>query len=333
MKKRALILGITGQDGSYLSELLLSKDYEVHGIVRRASTINTERIDHIFNPESKQFIHYGDLDEGIDKILYEIKPDEIYNLAAMSHVKVSFDIPVYTGKINAIGVIRILESIRSLGLKNIKFYQASSSEMFGITPPPQNENSPFQPVSPYGVAKLYGYWITKAYRSGYGMFASNGILFNHESPRRGETFVTRKITRAVCKIKLGLQDKLELGNLDAKRDWGHSKDYMRAIYMIMQHDTPDDWVVSTGETHTVKEFVQEVFKYLELDWEKYVVINDILKRPNEVPALLGDSTKIRTKLGWKPDVTFEELIKEMVDKDMKKLAKEISSNGNGGIHV
>jgi GDPmannose 4,6-dehydratase len=323
--KKALLTGITGQDGSYLSELLLSKGYEVHGVVRRASTINTKRINHIFDPESRKYIHYGDLAEGIDHLLYEIQPDEVYNIGAMSHVKVSFDVPIYTGEINAIGVIKILESIRRLNLKHTRFYQASSSEMFGITPPPQNENSCFQPVSPYGIAKLYGYWITKAYRTGYGMFASNGILFNHESERRGETFVTRKITKAACKIKLGLQDKLELGNLDAKRDWGHSQDYMRAIWMILQHDKPDDFVVSTGETHTVREFVEKVFSYLDMDWNKYVIINDALKRPIEVPALLGDSTKIRTVLGWKPEISFDELIKRMIDNDMKEVKKEINN--------
>lgn len=325
--KKALITGITGQDGSYLSELLLRKGYEVHGVVRRASTINTKRIDHIFDPESRKYIHYGDLSEGIDHLLYDIQPDEVYNIGAMSHVKVSFDVPIYTGDINALGVIRILEGIRKLNLKHTKFYQASSSEMFGVTPPTQNENSPFHPVSPYGIAKLYGYWITRAYRTGYNMFASNGILFNHESERRGETFVTRKITKAACKIKLGLQDKLELGNLDAKRDWGHSQDYMRAIWMILQHDKPDDFVVSTGETHTVREFLDKVFGCLNLDWQQYVVINDALKRPVEVPALLGDSTKIRTVLGWKPEISFDELVKRMIDNDMKEVQNEIRNSG------
>jgi len=317
-KKIALITGVTGQDGSYLSELLLSKGYEVHGIVRRASSINTKRIDHIFDPESRQYIHYGDLSQGIDTLINDIKPDEIYNTAAQSHVKVSFDVPVYTGDVNALGVTRILEAIRRLKMTDkIKFLQCSSSEMFGTTLPPQNEHSLFQPVSPYGVAKLYGYWITKSYRKAYNMFACNSICFNHESPRRGETFVTRKITKAACRIKLGLQKKLQLGNLDAMRDWGHSKDYVRAMWMIMQHDVPDDYVISTCETHTVKEFVSKVFAYLGMNWEDYVEVIDDLKRPNEVPALLGDSTKIRTRLRWKNEVSFDDLVKEMVDSDME----------------
>jgi GDPmannose 4,6-dehydratase len=323
MSKIALITGITGQDGSYLSELLLSKGYEVHGVMRRSSWPNTGRIDGIFDPESKQFIHYGDLAEGIDHLLYDLQPDEVYNLGAMSHVKISFDVPIYTADINAVGVCRILEGIRKLGLsKKTKFYQASSSEMFGITPPPQSETSTFNPVSPYGCAKLYGYHITRSYRMGYDMFAANGILFNHESERRGINFVTRKISRSACKIKLGLQDNIRLGNLDAKRDWGHSRDYMRAIYMILQHDTPDDWVVSTGETHTVREFLEEVFGYLGLSIEKHVIIDEAYKRPNEVPALLGDSTKITSILGWKPEVTFKQLVTLMVDSDMKELIKE-----------
>lgn len=324
MPKVALITGITGQDGSYMSELLLSKGYEVHGVIRRTSWPNTGRIDDKFDPESKQFIHYGDLADGIDDLLYSLQPDEIYNLAAMSHVKISFDIPIYTADINSVGVCRILEGIRKLGLtKKTRFYQASSSEMFGITPPPQSETSPFNPVSPYGCAKLYSYHITKSYRTGYGMFAANGILFNHESERRGVNFVTRKITQAACRIKLGLQSTMRLGNLDAKRDWGHSKDYMRAIHMIMQHDVPDDWVVSTGETHTVREFLDEVFNYLEIPIEKHVIIDDSYRRPNEVPALLGDSTKIQTVLGWKPEVTFKQLVKLMVDSDLKETAKQV----------
>ena len=319
-QKRALITGITGQDGSYLSELLLSKGYEVHGVIRRSSLPNTGRIDNIFDPESKQFIHYGDLAEGIDHILYDLQPDEVYNLAAMSHVMLSFNVPIYTADINAVGVCRILEGIKKLGLgKKTRFYQASSSEMFGITPPPQSETSPFSPVSPYGCAKLYSYHITKSYRTGYGMFAANGILFNHESERRGVNFVTRKIVRAACRIKLGQQHVLKLGNLDAIRDWGHSKDYMRAIHMILQHDTPDDWVVSTGEIHTVSEFLDEVFNYLDLEREKYIVIDDAYKRPNEVPALQGDSTKIRTILGWEPEIKFKELVKLMIDSDLKEM--------------
>lgn len=309
--KKALILGITGQDGSYLSELLLGKGYEVHGVVRRSSVINTERIDNIFDPEERGFIHYGDLEEGVEHLLSDIKPDEIYNLAAMSHVKVSFDVPIYTAMTNAVGVVKLLEAIRRTKIKT-RLYQASSSEMFGTTPPPQNENSPFSPVSPYGCAKLYGYHIVRSYRTGYGMFASNGILFNHESERRGERFVTKKIVNAAVRIKHGLQENLFLGNLDAKRDWGHSKDYVRAMHLILNNEYPDDFVISTGETHTVREFVDRVFSLLGLDWEKYVVIEDSLKRPNEVPALLGDSSKARSVLGWKPEIDFNTLISLMV---------------------
>jgi len=318
-KKVALITGVTGQDGSYLTEILLSKGYEVHGVVRRASSINTGRIDHIFDPDNKKNLHYGDLSDGIDHLLYELQPDEVYNLGAMSHVKISFDIPIYTGDVTGLGATRILEGIRKMGLtKKTKFYQASSSEMFGITPPPQSENSPFNPVSPYGCAKLYAYHMTKAYRMAYGMFATNGILFNHESERRGVNFVTRKITMGAARIKLGLQDKLVLGNLDAKRDWGHSRDYMEAVHKIMQYDKPEDWVVATGEYHTVREFLLAVFDYLKLDWEKHVVIDNIYNRPNEVPALLGDATKIKKVLGWKPKVSFKELVKLMCDSDYEK---------------
>lgn len=322
MKKIALITGITGQDGSYLSEMLLSKGYEVHGIVRRASSINTSRIDHLFdpiNPIGKKYLHYGDLAEEIDHLLYELQPDEVYNLGAMSHVKISFEIPIYTGNITGLGAARILEGIRKMGLtKKTKFYQASSSEMFGVTPPPQSETHAFNPVSPYGCAKLYAYHMTKAYRTAYGMFAANGILFNHESERRGVNFVTRKITQAAARIKLGLQDKLVLGNLDAKRDWGHARDYAEAIHMIMQHDKPEDWVVATGEYHTVREFMEEVFKYFGLDWEKHVVIDAIYHRPNEVPALLGDAAKIKNVLGWKPKIGFKELVKLMCDSDFEQ---------------
>lgn len=320
-KKIALITGITGQDGSYLAELLLSKGYEVHGIVRRASFFNTSRIDHIFNPldPAGKFLHYGDLADGIDHLLYKLQPDEIYNMASMSHVKISFDIPLYTGDITGLGAARILEGIRKLDLtKKTKFYQASSSEMFGLTPPPQSENSPFNPVSPYGCAKLYAYHMTKSYRTAYGIFAANGILFNHESERRGENFVTRKITRGAVRIKLGLQDKLVLGNLDAKRDWGHSRDYVEAIHMILQHDEPDDWVVATGEYHTVKEFVIAVFDYFGLDWEKYVVTDNVYFRPNEVPALLGDASKIKKVLNWEPKILFKDLVKLMCDSDFEK---------------
>lgn len=326
MSKVALITGITGQDGSYLSEHLLAKGYEVHGVMRRASTITTERIDHIFNPQSRASIHYGDITDGpcMSNLIHEIKPDVIFNLAAQSHVWVSFKQPKYTQEVNAGGVITILEIIReaekTLG-KRIKFYQASSSEMFGTANPPQSETTVFNPASPYGCAKLYSYWITKTYRDCYGLFASNGILFNHESPRRGKTFVTKKITRIAAQIKLGLVDKLELGNLDALRDWGHSKDYTRAMIMIMEHDQPDDFVVSTGEYHTVREFLKRVFEWHKLDWEKYVVILDELKRPKEVPALLGDSSKIRTVLGWKPEYSFDALVEEMCSYDLEEEKK------------
>jgi len=311
---KALITGINGQDGSYLAELLLSKGYEVHGVIRRASTISTERIDHIFPPESASYIHYGDLEEGLDNLLFDIKPDEVYNLAAMSQVRVSFDIPIYTGMVNAIGVTKLLEACRRI---KCKFYQASSSEMYGTTLPPQNETSVFSPVSPYGCAKLYAYHMVKAYRAGYGLFACNGILFNHESPRRGHNFVTKKIVNAAVRIRLGLQDRLHLGNLKAMRDWGHSKDYMNAIWMIMQAKEAGDWVVSTGEYHSVEEFLEKVFNYLNIDIKRHVVIDGRLKRPNEVPALLGDSRKIREDLGWKPEYTFESLIKEMIDEELK----------------
>lgn len=321
-KKTALITGITGQDGSYLAELLLSKGYEVHGVMRRSSSINTGRIEHLFDfndVAEKAHLHYGDLAEGLDHLLYAIQPDEIYNIGAMSHVKISFDIPIYTGDITGLGAARILESIRKLGLaQKTKFYQASSSEMFGTTPPPQSESTSFNPVSPYGCAKLYAYHMTKAYRTAYGMFATNGILFNHESERRGVNFVTRKITRGAAKIKLGLQDQLVLGNLDAKRDWGHSRDYMEAVHAIMQHDKPDDWVVATGEYHTVREFMEEVFKYFGLDWEKHVVLDKVYHRPNEVPALLGSAAKIKKVLGWQPKVSFKELVKLMCDSDFEQ---------------
>lgn len=323
-QKKALITGITGQDGSYLSEILLSLGYEVHGVIRRSSTVNTNNIDHIFDPEIRGYIHYGDLaDNSITDILYDVKPDEVYNLGAMSHVRISFDIPVYTGDITGLAVTRLLETIRrgidkNILNPNIRYYQASSSEMFGITPPPQNENSIFQPVSPYGCAKLYAYHMTKTYRLGYNIFASNGILFNHESPRRGVNFVTRKITRGAARICLGMQKELPLGNLDALRDWGHSKDYMRAVHMILQYEKPDDWVVSTGQYYTVKEFLEKVFSYFGLKWERYVKILDTYKRPNEVPALLGDSTKIRTILNWKPEYDLNLLVKEMCDHDYKE---------------
>lgn len=322
--KKALITGITGQDGSYLAELLLEKGYEVHGIVRRASSINTKRIDHIFDPKSKAYLHYGQLGDGFPRLLNEIKPDEIYSMGSMSHVRVSFDVPLYTARVTGIGPLRILEDIRAVGLeKKTRFYQASSSEMFGITPPPQNEDSLFRPVSPYGCAKLFAYNIVRSYRMGYNMFASNGILFNHESERRGETFVTRKITRAAVRIKLGLQKEIRLGNLDALRDWGHSADYMRAVWMILQQDNPDDFVIATEHQYTVKQFLEKVFEYLELDPWKYVVTDDSYRRPVEVPSLLGDATKAKKVLGWEPEIDFNQLVQRMVDSDMKEAELEL----------
>ncbi len=312
--KKAILSGITGQDGSYLAELLLGKGYKVYGIQRRTSTITTERIDKLINSgEIENF--YGDLADAnsIINILLRVKPDIVFNIGSMSHVRVSFDIPEYTAQVTGIASIRILEALRSLGMTNVKYYQASSSEQFGISPPPQNENTPMLPVSPYGCAKLMSYHITRTYRFGYNMFACNGILFNHESPRRGETFVTKKIVRAAVRIKFGLQKKIELGNLNAMRDWGHAKDYVQAMFMIMQHDKPDDWVVSTGEYHTVQEFAETVFANLGLDINDHIEVKDKYFRPNEVPALLGDSTKIRTLLGWKPEIDFETLISEMVE--------------------
>ena len=320
--KKALITGITGQDGSYLAELLLDKGYEVHGIIRRASSFNTARIDHLYQDPHlnnvRLFGHYGDIADSTNliKLLYRIQPDEIYHLAAQSHVRVSFDIPEYTGDVTALGTIRILEAIRETGLKS-KFYQASSSEMFGkVRETPQNERTPFYPRSPYGAAKVYAYWATVNYREAYGMFAANGILFNHESPRRGETFVTRKITRAVAHIKAGLQDKLYLGNLDAKRDWGYAKEYVEAMWLMLQQDKPDDYVIATGETHSVSEFLTEAFAYADLDWRDYVEMDPKYLRPSEVELLVGDASKARKELGWEPKVTFKDLVSLMVDADM-----------------
>jgi GDPmannose 4,6-dehydratase len=327
MNKTCLITGATGQDSSYLSELLLSKGYDVYGTIRRSSTSNTERIDHIFHPDLKGKLFYADLYDGIDTLLYEIKPDEVYNLAAMSHVRISFDIPIYTGSINGVGVTRILEGIRKLKL-DTKFYQASSSEMFGTTPAPQNENSPFNPVSPYGCAKLYAYHIVRSYRTGYKMFACNGILFNHESERRGINFVTRKITKAAARIKLGLQTQIKLGNLDAIRDWGHAKDYMEAVWMIMQYDKPGDWVVSSGISYTVRQFFEDVFEYFELDPYKYLILDNSYIRPNEVPELCGDSTKIRKMLNWKPKIDYNMLVKLMCDNDLKEAEYERDKRSN-----
>lgn len=325
--KKALLTGITGQDGSYLAEFLLNKGYEVHGLIRRSSSFNTERIDHLYHdfhdPEARLFLHYGDLSVSAQlmDLLGSIQPDEIYNLGAQSHVRVSFDMPEYTGDVTGLGTLRILEAIRKTGIKT-KFYQASSSEMFGAAPPPQNENTVFQPRSPYAAAKVYSYYITQNYRHAYGIFAANGILFNHESPRRGETFVTRKITRAATQIKLGLKDRLYLGNLDAKRDWGYAGDYIEAMWLMLQQDTPDDFVVATGETHSVKEFLESVFHKLDLDYKKYVVIDERYFRPTEVDVLLGDSGKARKALGWQPKVSFENLIDMMIAADMELAQRE-----------
>jgi GDPmannose 4,6-dehydratase len=313
---KALLTGITGQDGSYLAELLLSKGYEVYGIQRRTSTITSQRVDHL---DIGANTFYGDLADtnSIIKLLVKIEPDEIYNLGSMSHVRVSFDIPEYTAQVTGLAPTRILEALQTLGMKS-KFYQASSSEMFGISPPPQNENTPMLPQSPYGCAKLYAYHMTKAYRAGYGMFACNGILFNHESERRGETFVTKKIVRAAVRIKLGKQKNVKLGNLDAMRDWGHAKDYMEAVYLIMQHDKPDDWVVATGEHYSVRQFAEEVFNQLGLNCYGCIVNDNQYKRPNEVPDLLGNASKIKRELGWQPKVNFHQLVGMMVDCCMKE---------------
>lgn len=326
--KKALITGITGQDGSYLAELLLAKGYEVCGIVRRSSSFNTDRIDHIYQdphePNVRLRTVYGDLNDAssLNKILRDTEPDEIYNLGAQSHVRVSFDVPEYTGEVTGLGTVRLLEAVREVGLKP-RFYQASSSELYGkVVETPQTEKTPFHPRSPYGCAKAYAYYITVNYRESYGLFASNGILFNHESERRGETFVTRKITRAATRIKLGLQDKLFLGNLDARRDWGHASDYVEAMWLMLQQDEPDDYVIATGEEHSVREFVKEAFSQLDLDWRDYVEIDPRYYRPAEVETLLGDASKAREKLGWKPKINFKELICLMVEADLKLAQRE-----------
>jgi GDPmannose 4,6-dehydratase len=326
--KKALITGITGQDGSYLADLLLEKDYEVHGIIRRASTFNTSRIDHLYaDPHIngvRMFLHYGDLADSVNlvKLLYDLKPDEIYHLGAQSHVRVSFDIPEYTSDVTGVGTIRILEAIREAGLRS-RFYQASSSEMFGKAQTvPQNERTPFWPRSPYGVSKVFSYWATVNYRESYKLHASNGILFNHESPRRGETFVTRKITRAVAAIKQGLQNELFLGNLEAKRDWGYAPEYVEAMWRILQHDSGDDFVIATGETHTVREFAEVAFAHVDLDWKKFVKHDRRYERPAEVDLLIGDSTKAKKILDWEPKVRFNDLVRIMVDADMELLSRE-----------
>lgn len=322
--KRALITGITGQDGSYLAELLLSKGYEVHGIIRRASSFNTGRIDHLYvdphEPGARLLLHYGDLSnsEQLTNLIYNIQPDEVYHLGSQSHVKVSFEMPEYTGDVSGLGTTRLLEAIRRSGITT-RFYQASSSEMFGNAPAPQNERTPFWPRSPYAAAKVYAHWMTATYREGYGLFACSGILFNHESPRRGETFVTRKITRAVARIRAGRQAKLYLGNREARRDWGYAPEYVEAIWLIMQQDQPDDYVLGTGEAHSVQEFVEEAFGYAELDWRDHVEVDARYFRPADVAFLRADPSKAREKLGWAPKVTFAELVRIMVDADMEAL--------------
>ena len=337
MSKKALITGITGQDGSYLAEFLLNKGYEVHGIIRRSSSFNTERLEDIYRDPHESgvrlFNHYGDLGDSTSlvNLIRDLKPDEVYNLAAQSHVKVSFEIPEYTGDVTGVGVMRILEALRLSGV-DARFYQASSSEMFGAAQPPQNEDTPFHPRSPYGVAKVMGYWATVNYREAYGMFATNGILFNHESIRRGETFVSRKITRAVARIKAGMQDKLYLGNLDAKRDWGLAPEFVEAMWMMLQHDEPDDFVIATGEAHSVKEFVEIAFGHAGLEWEKFVEIDPRYFRPSEVDHLRGDASKAKKVLGWEPKTSFEDLAKLMVDDDIKLLDDELSGRRAGRDH-
>jgi GDPmannose 4,6-dehydratase len=328
MTKTALISGITGQDGSFLAEVLLEKGYNVYGIIRRSSSFNTDRIDHLYqDPHEKGTrlrLLYGDLNDSssLNTILRQVQPDEIYNLGAQSHVRVSFDIPEYTGEVTGLGTVRLLEAIRETGMTP-KFYQASSSELYGkVFETPQTETTPFYPRSPYACAKAYAYYITVNYRESYGLFATNGILFNHESERRGETFVSRKITRAATRIKLGLQDKLYMGNLDARRDWGYARDYVEAMWMIMNADEPDDYVVATGETHSVREFLEKTFSYLDLEWEEYVEIDPRYFRPAEVDLLLGDASKAREKLGWEPKVSFDDLVKLMTDYDLQLARQE-----------
>ncbi|MGB7437273.1 MAG: GDP-mannose 4,6-dehydratase [Candidatus Acidiferrum sp.] len=332
MTKRALITGITGQDGSYLTEYLLSSGYEVHGVIRRASTFNTQRLDHIYddphNPGARLFLHYGDLSSGeqLSNLIYNLKPDEVYNLGAQSHVKVSFEMPEYTGDTTALGTVRLLEAIRRSGIRT-RFYQASSSEMFGSSPPPQNETTPFRPRSPYGAAKTYAYWMTVNYREAYQLFASNGILFNHESPRRGETFVTRKITRGIAQILAGKQKKLYLGNLEAKRDWGYAPEYVVAMHLILQQERPNDFVLGTGEVHSVKDFVEEAFGYVGLDWQQFVVVEARYMRPTEVEHLAADCSKAKKALSWAPSISFKQLVRIMVDSDMEAVGLKPTGEG------
>jgi GDPmannose 4,6-dehydratase len=331
LRKRALITGITGQDGSYLAELLCAKDYEVHGVIRRASQFNTDRIDHLYvdphTPGARLFLHYGDLADGtvLRRILEEVRPAEIYNLGAQSHVRVSFDEPEYTADVDALGPLRLLECIRDYARRvdqEVRLYQAGSSEMFGAAPAPQSESTPFHPRSPYAVSKVAAHWFAVNYREAYGLFICNGILFNHESPRRGETFLTRKVTRAVGRIKLGMQDRLYLGNMDARRDWGFAGDFVDAMWRMLQQDSPDDYVVATGESHSVREFVESAFGYAGLDWQEYVAFHPRYVRPTEVDVLQGDASRARALLGWQPTVTFDELVRMMVDHDLELAAQE-----------
>ena len=337
MMKRALITGITGQDGSYLTELLLGEGYEVYGIIRRSSSFNTDRIDHLYQdphePGTRLRLLFGDLNDSssLNTILRKVQPDEIYNLGAQSHVRVSFDVPEYTAEVSGVGVVRILEAIREAGIQP-KFYQASSSELFGrAVESPQTEKTPFYPRSPYGCAKAYGFYVTVNYRESYNLFACNGILFNHESPRRGETFVSRKITRAASRIKVGLQKKLYLGNLDARRDWGHAVDYVRAMWLMLQAAHPDDYVIATGETHSVREFLDRAFGLLDLDWNEYVEIDKRYYRPAEVDTLRGDASKARRVLGWEPTIGFEELVKLMVEHDLQLARQELYGSTAEGL--
>ncbi len=329
---KALITGITGQDGSYLAELLLAKGYEVHGLIRKASTFNTDRIEHIYkdphDPSAKLFLYYGDLSnaEQLTNLIYNVRPEEIYHLGAQSHVMVSFEMPEYTGAVTGLGTTRILEAVRRSGITT-RVYQASSSELYGDAQPPQSETTPFRPRSPYAIAKAYAFWITVNFRQAYDMYASNGILFNHESPRRGETFVTRKITRAVARIKAGLQDKLYLGNLDSRRDWGYAPEYVEFMWRMLQEEQPDDYVIGTGETHRVREFVEQAFGYAGLDWNDHVQIDPRYFRPTEVDELQADASKARRQLGWDPKVTFSDLVKIMVDADLEAAGQEPIGDG------
>ena len=336
--KKALITGITGQDGSYLAELLLGKGYEVHGIIRRASTFNTHRIDHLYNDPhvhgTRLFLHYGDLADSsqMTRLLYDLRPDEIYNLGAQSHVRVSFDVPEYTGDVTGLSTVRLLEAVREAGLtQDVRFYQASSSEMFGkVHEVPQRETTPFHPRSPYGCAKVFAYWLTVNYREAYKLHASNGILFNHESPRRGETFVTRKITRAATRIKMGLQNELYLGNLDAQRDWGYAKEYVEVMWLMLQQDKADDYVCATGETHTIRAFCEECFGLLDLDWKEYVKYDQRYERPSEVELLIGDPAKLKKQIGWEPKVKFKELARIMTEADLELARRELAYKYTSG---